>query len=98
MEIFSLYHDDLSSEEISKLNDYAKSVYTKMLSVDKRKAKSVAKYFYDIKRTIEQTYLLLKPNGIVVFVIGNTMYKNVQVNNAKYLVNCIHTNNIYYIT
>jgi hypothetical protein len=32
---------------------------------------------------------MINPGGIAVFVIGNTKYKNVEIDNAKYLSSCM---------
>ena len=52
-----------------------KDIFNKMLEIDKRKAKSIAKYFLDIKNTISKSSRIINPGGLAVFVIGNTKYK-----------------------
>ena len=87
--IGSLYHHNSSNEELNSLNHIGKDIFNKMLEVDKRKAKSIAKYFLDIKNTISKSSQIINPGGLAVFVIGNTKYKNVEVDNAKYLTKCM---------
>jgi hypothetical protein len=56
---------------------------------DMGKARSVAKYFLDMQAVAEKTYKILNTNGMIMFVIGNTEYKGVKINNAKHLVHAL---------
>jgi len=67
-------------------NETSKTIVKELLKVDKRKSKSVTKYFYDLDKTIDKTYSLLNDNGYVAFIIGNTSYKGVYIDNAKVLI------------
>lgn len=87
--IGSLYHDSLTQNKLDEVNEYAKMIYDKLSRKDSRKAKSVVKYFYDLKNTVDKAYKILKSGGLSVFVIGNTEYSGVAVNNAKYLHDCM---------
>lgn len=88
--IGSIYHETLSEETIgSKLNSVGKDIYNNLVKAKKSKAKSVAKYFIDIKNSIDKSYSIVKPGGIAVFVIGNTKFKDVYVDNAKYIAQCM---------
>ena len=87
--IGSLYHKNITDEDIDMLNDTGKSIVKAMDSVDKRKAKSIAKYFIDMNQTIIKAFNMINPGGLAFFIIGNTRYKNVDVDNAMYLSNCM---------
>ena len=54
--------------------------------VDKSRAKNIAKYFIDMQKSIKKCYPLLNPKGQALFVIGNTEYKGVRINNAQHLI------------
>jgi len=67
------------------VNQIAQSIYDKLRKLDNSKARSVLRYFYDLDLAVEKIRQILKSNGAVAFVIGNTRYRGVPVDNAKYL-------------
>lgn len=67
-------------------NETSQTIVKELFKVDKRKSKSVTKYFYDLDKTVDKTYSLLNENGYAAFVIGNTSYKGVYIDNAKVLI------------
>ncbi len=67
-------------------NETSETIVKELFKVDKGKSKSVTKYFYDLDKTVDKTYSLLNENGHVAFVIGNTSYKGVYIDNAKVLI------------
>jgi hypothetical protein len=85
----SLYHQKLSTNKLNTLNEVGKIIYSRLSKVDKRKAVSVAKYFLDVDTALQKSYDILKPGGLLFFVMGNTTYKGVKIDNVKYLINCI---------
>lgn len=87
--IGSLYHNHEVEENFHLLNDYAQATYTELAKFDKSKAKSVAKYFLDMNRIVQKSYNLLKENALSFIVIGNTQYKSIKINNAKYIIDCM---------
>ena len=54
-----------------------------------RKAISVAQYFLDIDKAVAKCERMLNEGGMAVFVIGNTQYRNVKIDNAKHLADCM---------
>lgn len=84
--IGSLYHNSVLKDDIKKLNKTGEDIFFKLYNYDKRKAKSAAKYFVDIQGSIIKAYKMLNNNGIALFVIGNTEYKSVRINNAGHLI------------
>ena len=84
--IGSLYHNSNLNKDIKLLNKTGGEIVFKLYNRDKRKAKSAAKYFVDMQKSIGKAYKMLNDNGIALFVIGNTEYKSVKINNAKHLV------------
>lgn len=67
-------------------NETSESIVNELVKVDKRKSQSVMKYFYDLDKTVEKTFSLLNANGHAAFIIGNTSYKGVFIDNAKVLI------------
>jgi methylase of polypeptide subunit release factors len=67
-------------------NETSERIVKELFMVDKGKSKSVTKYFYDLDKTVDKTYSLLNENGYAAFVIGNTSYKGVYIDNAKVLI------------
>jgi methylase of polypeptide subunit release factors len=83
--IGSLYHEYSFEEELKRLNSTGDKVFSSLLRCDKSKAMAVAKYFLDMQRVTDVCYSMLSDDGLVLFVIGNTEYKGVRVDNAKHL-------------
>ncbi len=83
--IGSLYHNSDFIKDVKILNKTGEDIVFRLYNQDKRKAKSTAKYFVDMQRTIQKSFNMLNDNGIALFVIGNTEYKGVRINNAKHL-------------
>lgn len=77
-------HEDIENE-ITKLNSSGAEIVNKMQSIDKSKAKSIAKYYLDMQTVAKKTYKLLNDEGYALFVIGNTEYKKVRIDNALHL-------------
>lgn len=83
--IGSLYHEYDFEKEMVRLNDTGKNVVCKLSNRDKSKARSVAKYFLDMQRVTSVCYSMLNDDGLALFVIGNTEYKGVRIDNSKHL-------------
>jgi len=84
--IGSLYHNSNLNSDIKLINKTGEEIVFKLYNQDKGKAKSAAKYFVDMQKSTGKAYKMLNNNGIALFVIGNTEYKSVKINNAKHLV------------
>lgn len=87
--IGSIYHKTIEQIDIDKLNTVGKKIYDEVKKAKSTKAKSVAKYFLDMETTADKTFSLVNPGGLAVFVIGNTKYNGVYIDNAKYLTKCL---------
>ena len=70
---------------IRKLGDAAWRTYQDMHAEDPGHASSIARYFVDLDKAVRQCWDVLEDAGIAVFVIGNTQYKGVKVDNAEHL-------------
>ena len=75
--------------EIKSLGTAAEATYYNLLGKDRCKAHSVARYFLDMHKAVAKCWRILKDGGMVVFVIGNTQYKQVKIDNAKHLEGCM---------
>jgi methylase of polypeptide subunit release factors len=84
--IGSLYHNSDYQKDYSMLNKTGQHIISELTNTDKNKAKSAAKYFVDMQRCVKHTFDLLNADGMALFVIGNTEYKSVKIDNAKHLV------------
>ena len=74
-----------SETDIGHLCKTGKETYCDLLQVDRGKAASVIRYFMDLRKTADKCWHLLNDNGLAVFVIGNTQYGGVKIDNAEYL-------------
>lgn len=79
--IGSLYNS--SKQEYTGLSELEKQIVEKMQDGAKRKA--VERYYVDMNNVVMKAYELLKMNGIIVMVIGDTEYKGVKMQNARAL-------------
>ena len=70
---------------IRKLGDAAWRTYRDMQAEDPGHASSIAKYFVDLDKAVRRCWDVLEDGGMAVFVIGNTQYKGVVVDNAEHL-------------
>lgn len=72
-------------ERLRWLNSTGQEIVKRLLDNIPEKARDVAKYYFDMQRVAKRAYRILNSNGIAVFVIGNTEYKSVRIDNAKHL-------------
>ena len=73
------------SSVIKELGDPAWRMYREMQSEVPGHASSIAKYLVDLDRAVHRCWDVLEDDGMAVFVIGNTQYKGVKVDNAEHL-------------
>ncbi len=71
--------------KIDALNNTARGVVSDLINKNKPKAKSVARYYEEMESVISKCQDLLKPKGRILFVIGDTEYKKVKMQNAKFI-------------
>ena len=75
--------------DIALINDVGVRMVNELMVVDHAKAAASARYFADMKRTVDKCSQVLRPGGMVFFVIGDTEYKGVKVKNSIYLARCL---------
>lgn len=84
--IGSLHHVYNFEKDLTRLNNCGANIVSKLIENDKSKAKSVAKYFLDMQKVANTTYGMLNDGGLAIFIIGDTEYKQVRIENARHLV------------
>ena len=79
----------LAATTIDRLGGVAPQAYRRLWREDRQKANSVARYFLDIDRTVGKCGRMLNKRAMALFVIGNTQYGNIKINNAQHLLECM---------
>ena len=79
-------HSTFNGNIMQSLNQSGKNVVRALEVVDNSKAKSVAKYYFDMQQITDVCKSVLRQNGMMLMVIGNTEYKGVLIDNVKHLV------------
>ncbi len=74
---------------IKRLSSSAEKTYSALVSKERSKAYSVARYFLDIDKAVVKCRRMLNESGMALFVIGNTQYRNVKIDNVGHLENCM---------
>ena len=74
---------------VKKLGDTAWHTFRDMRGQSPSHAASIARYFLDLDKAVRRCWTALEPEGMAVFVIGNTQYKSVKVDNAEHLETCM---------
>lgn len=87
--IGSLYHSEEFDKNLKRLNNVGQDIVFKMYPIDKRKTRSIAQYYIDMQSTVHKVVEMLNPGGACLFVIGNTEYKGVKIDNAKHMTECL---------
>jgi DNA modification methylase len=83
--IGSTQHNLDFNRGIKRLNKVGAQVVFSLFDRDKDIARSTTKYFLDMQSVARQCFQFLKRSGLAVFVIGNTEYKGVRIENAAHL-------------
>ena len=90
--IGSMYHQN-NKDDKSVLNITAKKIVERLGNTQKEIARPVERYFLDMQKTAEKTHNLLNNNGLAIFVIGNTEYKKIKIDNARHLAESLQNAN-----
>jgi methylase of polypeptide subunit release factors len=83
--IGSTQHTLNFNREFKNLNEIGTKTVFALYTRDRSAAHSVAKYYLDMQHAALRCHAFLRPKGIGFFVIGNTRYKGVHVDNAAHL-------------
>lgn len=73
------------NREFNGLNQVGLQTVFSLFNHDPSAARSVANYYLDMQRVARRCREFLTRNGIAVFVIGNTEYSGVRIDNAAHL-------------
>ena len=84
--IGSLHGLNCFSEHIKHLNKTGQDIVLKLYTVNKSKCRSVSQYYMDMQNATKKVYEMIRPGGGALFVIGNTEYKGVKIDNARHLI------------
>ena len=83
--------DTPSESDIQNLPAPGGKIYKELFREDKAKAKSTARYFIDISKAVTKCQDILNQNGMIIFVMGNTEYRGVKIDNVAFLRNCMES-------
>ena len=75
--------------DVETFSETGRTAYRDLLDVDACKARSIARYFVDLDRAVAKCWRMLSKGGMAVFVIGNTRYKGVRIDNKEQLAHCM---------
>lgn len=86
--IGSSYNHKMSLLDVEELNETAHNIILQLKQTDVSISKihSIARYFLDLQHTAEKCSRMLHSGGMAFFVIGDTEYKGVPVQNSKHLI------------
>ena len=84
--IGSVYHLDEHDISVEQVIKPGKELVESLQQVDQHKAKAVAKYYLDMQNIVNKCYSIVKQNGMILFVIGDTEYKKVKILNSEHLL------------
>jgi len=85
----SLYKDFDFNADVKTLCSLGSKMVFRLYNIDKRKAAATARYFKDLEATVHRCKSVLRKGGMLFFVIGDTEYKDVRVENSKLLAACL---------
>ncbi|MDD5473618.1 MAG: class I SAM-dependent methyltransferase [Candidatus Methanoperedens sp.] len=83
--IGSRHHVYNFERELKHLNNTGTHIVFRLLDNNSSKAHSVAKYYLDMQHVTATCYSMLSNGGMALFVIGNTEFKGVKIDNACHL-------------
>ena len=84
--IGSLHGENHLPDHLKNLNHTGQDIVFKLYAIDKSKCRSVSQYYIDMQNAVKKVYEFIRPGGATLFVIGNTEYKGVKIDNARHLI------------
>jgi hypothetical protein len=67
------------------LNEVGAQVVFSLFERDPSLSRAVARYYLDMQEVVRRCRDLVRPGGLAAFVIGNTTYRGVRIDNASHL-------------
>ena len=71
------------NQETATASYVGQEIVNELMTKDKRYAKEVANYFNDMQTVAQEMLRILKPEGHMCMVIGNTTFQNVRIKSAE---------------
>ena len=92
--IGSVYNSDDFTINFNSLNETGKNIVEALSNKDRdlSKVKSVARYYVDMQEAVKKCAQMLNKNGMVFFVVGDTEYKGIKIQNSKHLIEAMESN------
>ncbi len=81
--IGTAYH---SAKPIDLNSEIAENIVNKLQEKHNKTSKEVATYFSEMNQVFTKMYEVIKPNGVISLVVGNTKLKGVEILNAEVFV------------
>ncbi|MCP1111461.1 site-specific DNA-methyltransferase [Ohessyouella blattaphilus] len=97
--IGSVYNSDQISICTRALNKTGSEIVKELQknAVPKAKIRSVIRYYSDMQEVVKRCEKMVSEKGMVFFVIGDTEYKGVKIQNSKHLIEALRDSNFRYI-
>ena len=84
--IGSLHGENHLADHMKNLNHTGQDIVLELYGIDRSKCRSVSQYYIDMQNAVKKAFQLIRPGGATLFVIGNTEYKGVKIDNARHLI------------
>lgn len=88
--IGSVYDVEDFKRDVKYLNSTGESIVFQLYKQDKARSKSAARYYVDMQKVVNLSFDKLNDDGFAVFVIGNTEYKGVRIDNTQHLMEAMY--------
>lgn len=82
--IGSVYHKAVENK-LHYLNMTGTNIVNKLNTHDKSKSQAVARYYLDMQKVVEICHRALSDKGMAFFVIADTEYKGIKIENSRHL-------------
>ena len=88
--IGSMHNQVEFKKDVKSLNNSGEDIVFQLYHKDKSRARNAARYYIDMQNVSQLAFDKLNKNGFAFFVIGNTEYKGVKINNAQHLIESMY--------
>lgn len=92
--IGSQYNSEDYTIDLNLLNTVGSRIVSELIETQRATAKvrSVARYYVDIQHAIQKCANMINDGGMALFVVGDTEYKGVKINNSEHLIQSLLDN------
>lgn len=93
--IGSAYNSENFFYKELSINDTGRKIVENLQSknIQQAKIKSIARYYLDMQKVTDKCYNMLETNGMAFFVIGDTEYKGIKIENSRHLAESLIRSN-----